>query len=138
MLFTINNNGAIDVSGVPNYELLVITDDIIPNKKYVDDNIGSANWTPTSYGGEESIIFPNGLILKQGQETVSAQATDDVTYGAAFPGAFVNCWVTYRSSDAALSDPAVAKPKSGSTKSILQVTNGDSSQQVINWFAIGY
>lgn len=41
MLFQINNNGAIDVSGVPNYETLVITDDIVPNKKYVDDAISS-------------------------------------------------------------------------------------------------
>ncbi len=66
-------------------------DNHIANKKYVDDNVGSANWTPTSYAGEESITFPNGLILKHGITGVVAQDTDvTVTFGSAFPTAVVS------------------------------------------------
>lgn len=49
MLFTINNDGSIDVSGVTDYELLVTTDDIVPNKKYVDDAV-AAGGTASALG----------------------------------------------------------------------------------------
>ncbi len=49
MLFAINADGSIDVSAVTDYELLVTTDDIIPNKKYVDDTV-AAGGTASALG----------------------------------------------------------------------------------------
>ena len=58
-------------------------------KGYVDNNVGAANWTPTSYAGEESITFPNGLILKTG--TIAwAGITTPVAFAVAFPTAIKN------------------------------------------------
>jgi len=49
-------------------------------KKYVDDK---ATFTPTTYAGEESITFPNGLIFKHGYIARTAVHTT-VTFGTAF------------------------------------------------------
>jgi len=75
MLFSINTDGTIDVSGVIDYELLVTTDDIVPNKKYVDDAIaggGSATalgylWTSPvvvqpAGTGSETVVIGEGAI----------------------------------------------------------------------------
>jgi hypothetical protein len=40
---TIEANGTLNVAGTANYEALVTDDDDIPNKKYVDDNVGIQN-----------------------------------------------------------------------------------------------
>jgi len=107
-------------------------------KAYVDNNIGSANWTPASYAGEQSITFPNGLIMKQGTESVAANTTDEVTYSAAFPTAFVNSWCTLQSASADIDDNVACQAKAASETSILQVTNGGDLTFTIQWFAIGY
>lgn len=58
----------------------------IANKKYVD----TGAWTPsTAYAGEESVTFPNGLIMKTGFVTVSAN-TGTVTFAVAFPTGIVS------------------------------------------------
>jgi len=49
-------DGAIDVSGVTDYEGLVVSDDIIPNKKYVDDAITIA----TVFGSEYDSAYSAG------------------------------------------------------------------------------
>ena len=90
------------------------------------------------YSGGESITFPNGLILKQGTESVAGDTTDEVTYGTAFPTAFDNTWVSYKTKAVALVNPANSQPKSGSETSILEVTNGHSNTRTINWYAIGH
>ncbi len=95
-------------------------------------------WSPTSYAGEESITLPNGLILKQGIESVAANTTDEVTYAVAFPTAFVNSWCSFNAKAVALVDAANCQEKSGSSTSILEVTNGHTSTQNISWYAIGY
>ncbi len=101
-------------------------------------------WVPAvtgagaGYAGEQSITLPNGLIIKQGTESVAANTTDEVTYGTAFPTSFVNCFVSFYAKAVALVDAANAQPKSGSETSILEVTNGHTSTQTIAWIAIGY
>jgi len=65
----------------------------IANKKYVDDNVGSANWTPTSYANEESVTYPNGLIVKSGYAARSGLYTT-VTFGTAFPNACLSVVMT--------------------------------------------
>ncbi len=94
-------------------------------------------WSPTSYAGEESITFPNGLIFKQGTESVAGDTTDEVTYAVAF-NTFVNSWVSYKTKATTLVNPANSQPKSGSETTILEVTNGHSNTRVISWYAIGY
>jgi hypothetical protein len=113
-------------------------DEGIANKKYVDDNIGSANYTPTAYAGQESVTFPNGLIIKMGVESVAAYATDDVTYAAAFSNAVVAAFATYKTTENSYTATANAIPKTGSETSILQVVNGVNATVNIAWLAIGY
>lgn len=60
---------------------------------YVAGKVGSANWTPTSYAGEESITFPNGLIMKHGF-IADAGGSTTVTFAAAFPTAIISASVT--------------------------------------------
>lgn len=129
---TLGDTSALATSGAP------AADAQIANKKYVDDNIGSANWTPTSYAGEESITLPNGLILKQGIESVAGNTTDEVTYAVAFPSAFTNSWVSFNAQAVALIDAANSKAKGGSETTVLLVTNGHTSTQNISWYVIGY
>ena len=57
---------------------------------YVDASINS--WTPASYAGEESIIFPNGLIMKHGLEEDADGKT--ITFDAAFPTALVSVFLS--------------------------------------------
>ena len=94
-------------------------------------------WNPTAFVGAQSITFPNGFILKIGEESVAANTTDDVTYGAAFPTAFVVAFLTVKGVDVAIEQGQSVQPKSGSETSILQITNGDTIQ-TIYWVAIGY
>ncbi len=49
-----------------------------------DGTHNQEDWTPTSYAGEQSVTFPNGLIFKQGTESIAAGATDTVTFDDAF------------------------------------------------------
>ncbi len=95
-------------------------------------------WSPTAYAGEESITFPNGLIVKQGIESVGSSATDEVVYAVAFPTAFTNAFCTIVSSNTAINEPAMCQPKSGVETTTLQVTNGETTTVSVAWLAIGY
>jgi hypothetical protein len=67
----------------------------LANKKYVDDNTGSANWDPTSQTGDNesngTVTCPNGLIMKWGDKSVTTTATINFVTetGSAFPN---NCF----------------------------------------------
>ena len=78
-----------------------------------DGTHNQEDWTPSSYAGEESITFPNGLILKQGTESVAANTIDEVTYAVAF-NTFVNSWCQFRNAAISLVGAANSQPKSGS------------------------
>lgn len=110
------------------------TDAMIANKKYVDDKVGSANYTPTSYAGEESITFPNGLIMKQGLKTLDGNTTT-VTFAAAFPTACTRVIVTPSITGGDPSNNANAHTFAAATFKIYLF---GGSGQTINWFAIGY
>ncbi len=87
MLFVINTNGSIDVSGVTDYELLVTTDDIVPNKKYVDDAV-AAGGTASALGylwTDAITIQPVGTGVKTlviGQGSNANDATNAVLIGS--------------------------------------------------------
>lgn len=117
-------------------------DRTIADKGYVDENIGSANYTPTSQtGANESngeISFPNGLQMKWGQKSVSGDATLTITF-ANEPGidaAFSNaCFqVVVSGDDTTVSGQAIHVHTITATS--MKITNGDVTQ-LVHWFAIG-
>ena len=107
----------------------------IANKKYVDDNIGSANWTPTSYAAEESVTFPNGLILKLGTVSATGDSTVSVTFGAAFPTAIKSVLLSRQGTNTISS--GLLQHSSDATTG-FSVTNGSSETQTVDWQAWGY
>ena len=85
-----------DVAQVPDLARLASNaapteDTQIPNKKYVDDNVGAAqmkadNVAGATFGsGTESCTLANGLIIKAGSIATSG-TSGTVTFGTAFPG----------------------------------------------------
>jgi len=64
-------------------------------KAYVDNNVGAAQFSPTSFTGGESCTLPNGMIIKMGYKARSAQSTT-VTFGTAFPTGIVSVVATAR------------------------------------------
>jgi len=56
-------------------------------KAYVDATAGG--FTPSTYAGEESVTFPNGLIMKWGIVSHSASG-GTITFAEAFPNAVIN------------------------------------------------
>lgn len=106
-------------------------------KAYVDNNVGSANYTPTSYAGEESITFPNGMIMKQGTVSVGVNTTATVTFGTAFPSACTSAWLTLATTNSFTQHALKAHTLTTTT---MKVTNPDDAfgADTTNWFAIGY
>jgi len=109
-------------------------------KKYVDDNVGSANYTPTSYTGGESVTFPNGLIIKSGYDaSVTASSTEAKTFSTAFPNGVVS----------AIANVEHTAPLGGNTNIYISslsktgftaVNDNDDNGQAVGyyWMAIGY
>jgi hypothetical protein len=63
-------------------------------KAYVDTGGGH---TPSAYAGEESVTFPNGLIMKCGKLSTPTGATNDqhtLTFETAFPNALMSINLT--------------------------------------------
>jgi len=127
---------ASDAAVLPDASLLATsaaptTDAMIANKKYVDDK-----WT--AWTGEESITMPNGLILKMGvTAAISSNTVIEVTYGVAFPNAFVTAWVCPKVYNDAADYAQGCFPKAGVETDILQIGNY-FSPAISQWFAIGY
>lgn len=100
----IDNDTAQAVAGVKTFSSFPVTPSSAPstnyqvaNKKYADD-APAAKMTPASYAGEESITFPNGLILKHGFITRTGNDTV-VTFGTAFPTGLISVIFSPKSSD---------------------------------------
>jgi len=111
------------------------TDQAIANKKYVDDNVGSANYTPTSYANEESVTLPNGLIMKFGTATtLTAQTDKTITFGTAFPTACKTAVVTGGDSDPSVDDFISAHTLAAASFKIQSRLSMGS----VHWIAIGY
>lgn len=102
-------------------------------KAYVDNS--KAGFNPTSYSGGESVTLPNGLIIKMGSVTATANAATTVTFASAFPSGFV-------------SGSAVLNEDTNNDRSPLKLANaGASSMQIRNttgvdlsvyWVAYGH
>lgn len=119
---TLPDTSALATSGAPT------ADAQIANKKYVDDNVGAANYTPTSYAGEESVTFPNGLIMKFGQDDEGA-----VSFDAAFPNACLGVQLTSTDGSSSYEAGATSVTASGFT-----ITHNGAGTKNCYWTAIGY
>jgi len=96
------------------------------------DAAPAAQMTPASYAGEESITFPNGLIMKV--KTTSGLATGaTVTFGTAFPTAIINV-VAVLDSTSTTANCTVDSPST----TIFKVYHNAGGTQKIHWIAIGY
>lgn len=115
------------------------TDAMIANMKYVDDNVGSANYTPTSYAGGESVTFPNGLIYKMGTTgSISGDTTVEITYGTAFPNGIVSMQVSWKDKDVNQTETIQIQQKSGSLLTVAELTNTSGTAAPAWWFVIGH
>jgi len=63
-------------------------------------------WSPTTYAGEESVTFPNGLIMKQGFIARSGNTTT-VTFDAAFATVKFAQVTLHRTSDGNVYEPVI-------------------------------
>jgi len=100
-------------------------------KAYVDTTAGpTVGFTPTSYTGGETTTFPNGLIIKFGQVTLSASG-GSITFGTAFPNACISVQGTTIRAD--------ASSNMGVTSfSTTQIVCNPSSTETYTWLAIGH
>lgn len=91
-------------------------------------------WSPTSYAGEESITFPNGLIWKQGTTNRSGDNTT-ITFAVAFPTACVRVFCGNRDSS---STTVTATAVETVTAAGFVANNQESNLDGYDWMAIGY
>ena len=99
-------------------------------KAYVDS---AANFTPSTYAGEESVTLPNGLIMKFGTVTATLNAVTTVTFGSAFTDT-VNAQLTVEENSS--SDRYSIKIDSLSV-SALGIRNTVGANLTVHWMVIG-
>ena len=98
--------------------------------------IGSGDFTPATYAGEESITFPNGLIMKHGYRA-SVPAGTFIAFQTAFPNACISVTVT---SDGGGSYVGYAKAKgtTGFTGEAVYPGVSTGTAGDYSWQAFGY
>ena len=103
-------------------------------KAYVDTTAGpTVGFTPTSYTGGETTTFPNGLIMKFGTVTVSANTTTTVDFGENFTAA-VSAQITIEENNT--TDRFALKVESLSI-SALTIRNSTTFSGTAHWLAFG-
>jgi hypothetical protein len=114
-----------------------VADAALVNKKYVDDNttmVPAITGAGTGYAGEESITFPNGLILKMGLETgIAASGTSVVNY-TDFPNAVISASCAMKRTAGGIDSPGYIS--AGVTQATLvndQHVEADMYWQVWGW-----
>jgi hypothetical protein len=100
-------------------------------KAYVDS---APNFTPSTYAGEESVTFPNGLIMKFGQATATLNSNTTVTFDTAFSGT-INAQLTIVEDTATDRQPIKVASLSNTD---LVIRNTVTTSLTVFWQAIGY
>ena len=95
-------------------------------KAYVD---GGGGFSPSAYAGEESVTFPNGLIMKCGTATSTLDTGETFYFDTAFPTACVSV------TTGGMVSADLSKSASGFTVNRFDTLNGSIS---FFWQAIGY
>lgn len=107
----------------------------IPLKRWSGSAFVTVGMSPSAYGGEESIIFPNGLIVKHGIKTSVGAGDTTITFAAAFPTACSNAFTCFGEAQGAGQDSPSAKSLAAES---FVIDNPSGSVETVNWFAIGY
>ena len=89
-------------------------------------------WSPTAFVGAESITFPNGMIVKFGQQ-IGVGSPQTVSFGAAFPTAIKAAYVTVNRGAPSINGVTVGSLAVGSF-----VYYYGTADQTVFWIAIGY
>jgi len=92
-------------------------------------------WSPTTYAGEESVTFPNGLVFKHGVVAQSGTGAT-VTFGTAFETAIISASGTGFKNDALQKFPPYLKTATTSALVFFQPNNPGFTS--IHWQAWGY
>ena len=103
-------------------------------KAYVDTTAGpTVGFTPTSYTGGETTTLPNGLIMKFGTITATANSATSVNFGEGF-SAVVSAQVTFLEDNNTDRQPV----KIGSLgTSTLTIRNTNSVNLTVHWLVFG-
>lgn len=103
-------------------------------KAYVDAS-SKDGFIPSSYAGEQSITFPNGIIFKGGIINHSSGDSVVVTFDSPFPNGV--SWCIACAGDGPLVASNV-QAKEFTTNSITIYNDGGTSAYTSRWFAVGY
>jgi hypothetical protein len=96
---------------------------------------GVSGFIPSTYAGEQSVTFPNGLIMKWGSTTASARGGGTVTFQTPFPNVCLMVQATY---GAAVQDTVNPLGVFAFTPSSFKLDSFDWGSQLVYWFATGY
>ena len=99
---------------------------------------GGSAFVPSSYTGQESVILPNGLIMKMGYKATT-DTSGTVTFGGGtpnpFPNGVVSITITERGSIGHFEESIISsQDKNGFSWTTYAMTDKTG----FNWVAIGY
>jgi hypothetical protein len=105
-------------------------------KAYVDGASSPTDgFAPTSYSGGESVTLPNGLIIKMGSVTATANAATTVTFASAFPSGFVSGSAVFNEdTNTDRNSPKLVNAGASS----MQIRNTHGADLSVYWVAYGY
>ncbi len=95
-----------------------------------DGTHNQEDWTPSTYVDEESVTFPNGLIIKMGRSTKST--TQTVTFGTEFPNSIITVIATLSSTDNTENVVVSSEATTG-----FRVDHNSGGASTVNWVAVG-
>ncbi len=92
-------------------------------------------FSPATYTGGESVTFPNGLIMKWGEKTISGDSTGTFVFDTAFPNECVQAQATLGQTGFVNNDAGCGVDTLSTTS--LRLINGHGTSKLVRWFAIG-
>jgi hypothetical protein len=90
----------------------------------------TSSFTPTTYTGGESVTFPNGLIMKFGQQNISISG-GSIVFETEFPNACISVQGTCKRADSNNNMGVTAFSKT-------QITCNPNTTDAYTWLAIGH
>ena len=136
--------GTVTPSNRPDGVTALAANDVDYGRLWIDDNLtqvpikrwnGSAwvvtGMSPSAYTGQQSVILPNGMIMKMGAFTVGSNP-DTVTFAAAFPNNIVSVTVT------AVHSTQPGYYLTAYSKTAFTGIGSSAQPTTVLWTAIGY
>ena len=95
--------------------------------------VPAQNGSGGGYASEESVTFPNGLIMKFGSVSASSNSDTDITFGSAF-NATVSAQISREVDNSTATGAVYIRTLS---PTVLRVRNNASGTRVVNWQVFG-